>query len=72
MQAHSKRKCGAARLTTTLSTLQVRVPQWEVNVTARPVYDRIEGPEHRLDLSMRPLVPERLLDGWPHGLVGQS
>jgi hypothetical protein len=66
------RECGAARLTTTLSTLSVLLPQWEVNVTSRPVYDRISGPRHRLDLSMRPLVPERQLSVWPHGLIGQS
>jgi hypothetical protein len=43
-----------------------------VNVTSRPVYDRISGPKHRLDLAMRPLVLERQLSVWPHGLIGQS
>ena len=27
---------------------------------------------HHLDLSLRPLLPEARLAGWPHGLIGQS
>jgi hypothetical protein len=65
-------ECGEARLTTTMSTLSVLLPQWEVNVTSRLVYDRVAGPKHRLDLALRPLVPEQQLSVWPHGLIGQS
>ena len=48
------------------------LPEWEVSVQSRPVFDRIEGPKHRLDLSLRPLLPEARLAEWPHGLIGQS
>jgi len=41
-------------------------------VQSRPVFDRVEGPRHRLDLSLRPLLPEARLAEWPHGLIGQS
>ena len=36
------------------------------------MFDRTEGPAHRLDLSLRPLLPEAQLAEWPHGLIGQS
>jgi len=50
----------------------IRLPKWAVEVFARPVYDRIGGPLHRLDLSLWPLRAEADLSAWPHGLDGQS
>ena len=37
------------------STLVMRVAGWETNVTRKPVYNRLHGPEWRFDLSIRPL-----------------
>jgi len=48
------------------------LPEWEVSVQSRPVFGWIEGPRHRLDLSLRPLLPEVRLAEWLHGLIGQS
>jgi len=69
---HSTRACGASRATTAHSSAVFALPEWEVSVQSRPVFDRIEGPKHRLDLSLRPLLPEVRLAEWPHGLIGQS
>jgi len=72
LHPHSTRACGASGATTTHSSAVFALPEWEVSVQSRPVFDRIEGPKHRLDLSLRPLLPEGLLAEWPHGLIGQS
>jgi len=66
------RACGAGGATTAHSSAVFALPEWEVGVKSHPVYDRIEGPMHRLDLSLRPLLPEARLAKWPHGLIGQS
>jgi len=69
---HSTRACGASGATTAHSSAVFALPEWEVSTQSRPVFDRIEGPKHRLDLSLRPLLPEARLAEWPHGLIGQS
>jgi len=68
---HKTRACGASRATTGHSSAVFALPEWEVSVQSRPVFDWLEGPEHRLDLSLRPLLPEARLAEWPHGLIGQ-
>jgi len=55
-----------------LSSAVFALPEWEVRVNPCPVFGRLEGPLHRLDLSLRPLLPERRLAEWPHGVIGQS
>ena len=69
---HSTHACGASGATTAHSSAVFALPDWEVSVQSRPVFDRINGPKHRLDLSLRPLLPEARLAEWPHGLIGQS
>jgi hypothetical protein len=69
---HATRACEGASVTVDLSTAVFALPEWEVKVQPRPVYDRIDGPMHRLDISLRPLLPEARLAEWPHGLIGQS
>jgi hypothetical protein len=68
----STRACGASGATTAHSSAVFALPEWEVSVKSRPVYGRIDGPRYRLDLSLRPLLPEARLAEWPHGLIGQS
>ena len=69
---HHTFTCGASSAKTAHSSAVFALPEWEVSVQSRPVYDRIDGPKHRLDLSLRPLLPEARLVEWPHGLIGQS
>lgn len=62
------------------ATLVLRAAGWETNVTRRPVYNRISGPEWRFDLVVRPLngtafaVRHGNASGVvaPHGLLGQT
>lgn len=62
------------------ATLVMRVAGWETNVTRKPVYNRLSGPEWRFDLSIRPLngtgfegrhgnASGRVA---PHGIIGQT
>jgi len=69
---HTTRACAGGSVTVDLSSAVFALPDWEVRVDPRPVYGRIDGPVHRLDLSLRPLLPEGRLAEWPHGLIGQS
>ena len=55
-----------------VATATLDVDEWELTLTIRPVYDRLQGPHRRLDLGMRPKVPDRALAVAPHGIVGQS
>ena len=54
------------------NTLTVRTKEWEIKVTGRPIWDRLSGAHHRIDLALKPLVAEEKLSAKPHGLVGQS
>lgn len=61
-------------------TLVMRVAGWETNVTRKPIYNRLSGPEWRLDLSIRPLNGTGFegrhgnASGLiaPHGIIGQT
>ena len=46
--------CADVQVRTRYSTVVITTPLWNVSVTARPVYDAIAGPEHRLDFEVRP------------------
>ena len=72
MYYNTRRTCGAAALSQGYSSLEVVLPEWRVSVTPQLVFGHLEGPRHRLDLSLVPRVPEAELAVWPHGLIGQS
>lgn len=62
------------------STLLMRAAGWETNVTRKPVYNRLTGPEWRLDVSLRPLNGTGFESRHgnasglvaPHGIIGQT
>ncbi len=62
------------------ATLVLRVAGWETNVTRKPVYNRLTGPEWRFDLTIRPLSGSAFAARHgnasslvaPHGLLGQT
>jgi hypothetical protein len=64
--------CDNLYATMDASTLTVRTLEWEIKVTGRPIWDRLSGAHHRIDLALKPLVAEEKLSAKPHGLVGQS
>jgi len=69
---NSHRQCAHVDIKTDYASALIQVPEWELRVAARNVWNRISGPKHRLDLSMKPLLPEPDLAAWPHGIIGQS
>ena len=54
------------------NTLTVRTPEYQINVTVRPVFNRLEGPHSRLDLQLALTKPESSLSAPPHGIIAQS
>ena len=63
------------------STLVVRAAGWETNVTRKPIYNHVSGPDlWRIDLTTRPLdstgISANGISAWkvsaPHGIIGQS
>ena len=67
---HARRVCDNVEMEVEYSSLRVTTADWEFVVTAQPVYGRIVGPRHRLDVKMSLFAEEVALR--PHGLVGQS
>lgn len=66
------RECETFKMRSDYSSAVVETPEWALNIAARNVWNQIDGPKHRLDLSMKPLRAERDLAAWPHGIIGQS
>jgi hypothetical protein len=55
-----------------MSTVKIEMPEWRVTIRNKPVYDRIAGPHHRLDISIEQKVSDANMMVEPHGIVGQS
>eukprot|EP00967_Tisochrysis_lutea_P079015 scaffold107915_cov30-Tisochrysis_lutea.AAC.3 len=68
----ASRQCYDSIVATGYASAQILLPEWQLNISARRVWKRVDGPLHRLDLAMRPTVTERDLSAWPHGIIGQS
>ena len=68
----SHRGCEQTQIHTNYSSADITTPEWEIVIRVREVFGRVSGPEHRLDVSMKPRVPESRLSWLPHGVVGQS
>ena len=66
----SQKACGDTQVSIEYSTLTMKTPEWKVTVAAQPVFDRISGPSHRLDISFESLKLDE--DHLPHGIIGQS
>jgi len=63
-----KRVCGNVVAWVDYSTLHVVSETVDAHISVRPVYDRVKGPLHRLDIGASILrMPKRL-----HGLLGQG
>jgi hypothetical protein len=64
--------CEQTLIRTNYSSANIATPEWRIDIRVRQVFGRVSGPEHRLDVSMTPLLPESRLSWLPHGIVGQS
>ena len=65
------KKCEEMEILVRFSSARFRVPGWVIKVAAAPVFGRISGPRHRLDVSLHAHGDEAAL-AQTHGLVGQS
>ena len=61
-------QCGDVDVHLLYSTVKVSTLDWSVAITGQPVYGRVHGPKHRLDLSFEAVNTACA----HHGLVGQS
>ena len=65
------KKCEEFEVAIRFSSAKFRIPGWTIKVSAAPVWGRISGPRHRLDVSLHAHGDEAVLHQ-THGLVGQS
>ena len=72
LSIHEEQRCDNVRASVDYSTLTIEADEWLVKVIGMPVYDRIDGPRHRLDVTISRRVGEYEMAAPPHGLVGQS
>ena len=70
MAPHEKHECDEMRLEVDMATFYLQTPEWKFKITSQPVYGRMSGPHHRLDVTTTLLADENVLK--PHGLLGQS
>jgi len=75
---HGAYNCSAAEalVKAEYSSVTVRTGGWAVRVTSQPVYDRVLGPHHRLDIRASVSTPSGVLTPrglcGAHGVLGQS
>jgi len=70
MHMNTVKKCNEAFvLKMKYSTLTVETPSWVISIKTMPIFNRVSGPAHRLDLGIDPKANVR---GRAHGILGQA
>ena len=64
---HNEIRCGDAFVTTKYSSAVFETSDWWIKALALPVYDRISGAHHRIDLTVTSKTSAAA-----HGILGQS
>ena len=64
--------CDELAISVDSSTVTFESKEWLISIIGNPVYGRIDGPRHRLDISITQKVPDHLFAVAPHGIIGQS
>lgn len=72
MGPHRVKECDNLVAQVDYSSLHVDTPEWTISVHGNPVYDRLDGPLHRIDVQLHQRVPYAKFVSMPHGIVGQS
>eukprot|EP00965_Chrysotila_dentata_P225582 6194850-Pleurochrysis_carterae.AAC.2 len=67
---HAEVQCDNIYAHTDYATLHVETLEWSISLVPQPVYDRVAGPAHRIDIRLT--AKTRDFAAPPHGLVGQS
>ena len=69
---HAEKRCDNLLVTTDFSSATIDTQEWRFVLRAQPVYGRIDGPAHRVDIELTPKVGDREFATPPHGVIGQS
>ena len=72
MYPHTSRFCNGASIGIKMSTVIVETREWRFIISNKPVYNRLSGPLHRLDLGIEQKVSDAEFAVSPHGIIGQS
>ena len=70
IRPHLRVACGRTVVAASYSSVALTTDEFVTTIYGRPVYDRLTGPEHRVDLHIQTRTPT--LTRAPHGLVGQG
>jgi len=70
VRPHMHTTCGQTRIDADYSSLTITTKEFVTTIYGRPMYDRLAGPLHRIDMAFRVRTPA--LHRPPHGLVGQG
>ena len=69
---HAERRCDDLLVTTDWSSATVETKEFRFVLRGQPVYNRIDGPRHRIDVEVTQKVADREFAVPPHGLLGQA
>ena len=69
---HNHVYCDEVTVDATLAAIVVLTPEFNLTLIKMPVYDRVSGPTHRLDLQLSLRVRDTALAVQPHGIIGQG
>ena len=69
---HTGGFCDEIKVRMDYATMFVDSDEWTIRISPRPVYNRISGPHHRMDIELKPLIDERRMIVAPHGILGQA
>ena len=69
---HAAKTCDNLKVAIKQESAVVETHEWSFLVRSRPVYDRLSGPKHRIDVTVQQQVGDREFAVRPHGIVGQS
>ena len=72
LHPHDKKDCDNLIASTDYSSAKIETDEFSITIRGQPVYDRIQGPRHRIDLELTPKVADHEFAIPPHGIIGQS
>ena len=72
LRSYQMKTCGDVHLLMNYSSLSLQTPEWNIAIQPKPIYDRIDGPFKRLDISISNSISQFNFRHTPHGLLGQS
>ena len=72
MRPHMNKFCDEVTVETRYTSMTMLTKEFNLTIVKMPVYNRISGPTHRLDVQLSLRVAENDLAAKPHGIIGQG